>query len=84
VQAESPLHRSLQASAAVTQKTQNLNKLFKVEREEVDRGPLWQLVETAKALAYAKSHPKHEHRDSREKHRMQRRPKNLQQKGRVK
>ena len=67
VQAESPLHRTLKASAAVTKKTQNLNKLFKVEREEVDRGPLWQLVETAKALAYAKSHPKHEHRDSRTK-----------------
>lgn len=65
VQVESsPLHRTLQASAAVNKKTHQLNKLFKVEREEVDRGPLWQLVETAKALAYAKSHPKHEHRES--------------------
>lgn len=60
---ESPLSRSLKASAAVNKKTHQLNKLFETKREEVDRGPLWQLVETAKALAYAKSHPKHEHRD---------------------
>lgn len=59
--AESPLNRSLQASAAVSRKTHNLNKLFEVQREEISRGPLWQMVETAKALAYAKSHPKHEH-----------------------
>jgi tetratricopeptide (TPR) repeat protein len=56
---EAHLQVTLRASAEVQKKTVKLQNLFATAAEGVNRGPLWELVETAKALAYAKSHPKH-------------------------
>lgn len=56
---ETRLAGAYAAAHAVTKKNQQLKELFDNRTEGVSRGPLWDLVETAKALAYAKSHPKH-------------------------
>jgi hypothetical protein len=56
---EAHLQVALRASAEVHKKNVKLQHLFATAAEGVNRGPLWELVETAKALAYAKSHPKH-------------------------
>jgi tetratricopeptide (TPR) repeat protein len=56
---EAHLQVAMRASAEVHKKNAKLQHLLATAAEGVNRGPLWELVETAKALAYAKSHPKH-------------------------
>lgn len=56
---ESRLQGAYAAAHAVGKKNQQLQELYNTRAQGVARGPLWDLVETAKALAYAKSHPKH-------------------------
>jgi tetratricopeptide (TPR) repeat protein len=56
---DSALQNAYRASAEVQRKDAQLKRLYATAAEGVTRGPLWDLVETAKALAYANSHPKH-------------------------
>lgn len=58
------LHGAYTASLEVQRRDAKVKELFATAAEGVQRGPLWDLVETAKALAYAKSHPKHRQLDS--------------------
>jgi tetratricopeptide (TPR) repeat protein len=57
----SKLQSSYAAHEIVRQKTAKVQGIFDTTHQEVAKGPLWGMVETAKALAYAKSHPNRQH-----------------------
>ena len=55
---ENNLMKSYEAVIEVQKKNNKLKEIIASASEGVSRGPLWELVETAKQLAYEKSHPK--------------------------